>query len=68
MLAMPTLEQLAALPPYFRKTIPEDYRDAMGQHEHCWYMALYDSGGTLRDVRFDHAYYQSRQSGAFALR
>ena len=41
---MPTVEQLAALPTYLRKTIPPEYKDAMGHMNIRWYMALYDDG------------------------
>jgi acyl-CoA thioester hydrolase len=69
MIAMPTVEQLADLPRYLRKTIPPDYKDAMGHMNIRWYMALYDEAEWDFFTAFgmDNDYYQARHSGGFAL-
>jgi acyl-CoA thioester hydrolase len=69
MIAMPTTEQLETLPLYLRKTIPPEYRDAMGHMNIRWYMALYDDAEWDFFAAFglDNDYYQTQHSGAFSL-
>ena len=66
---MPTVEQLAALPAYLRKTIPPEYKDAMGHMNIRWYMALYDDAEWDFFAAFglDNDYYQTQHAGGFAL-
>ncbi len=69
MITMPTLEQLAALPQHLRKTIPPEYKDAMGHMNIRWYMALYDDAewDFFASFGMDNDYYQREHSGAFSL-
>lgn len=64
------MDQLQALPLYYRKTIPEDYIDAMGHMNVRWYMALYDQATWtfFETIGMTSDYLQSSQAGAFALR
>jgi acyl-CoA thioester hydrolase len=66
---MPTLEELAKLPLYLRKTIPPKYRDAMGHMNIRWYMALYDDAewDFFSAFGLDNEYYQTQHSGGFSL-
>ena len=65
-----TLQQLQALPVYYRETIPADYLDAMGHMNVRWYMALFDQAtwSFFETIQLTADYIQRYHAGAFALR
>ncbi len=61
---------LLSLPVFHRKTIPESYLDVMGHMNIRWYVALFDEAAWEFFASFgmDVPYYQTMDSGAFALK
>ena len=66
---LPTLEQIAELPPLHRATIPTEYLDEMGHMNVMWYTYLF--GQAVREmligVGFNRQYVETNQAGTFAL-
>lgn len=65
-----TLDQLSALPLYYRQTIPETYMDAMGHMNVRWYMTLFDEATWrfFEDLGLTATYFETHHAGGFALR
>lgn len=65
-----TVEQIRALPLYYRGTIPAEYLDTMGHMNVRWYMALYDEATwhLFEALGMTVDYFQTDHAGAFALR
>jgi acyl-CoA thioester hydrolase len=60
---------LASLPITFEQTIPESYLDSMGHMNVMWYTSLFAhaTGGVFKLVGMDRTYFQTHQTGSFAL-
>jgi acyl-CoA thioester hydrolase len=67
---MISIQQLEALPLFYRTTIPESYLDAMGHMNVRWYMAVFDEAAWkfFASVGMDQTYYENHHGGGFALK
>ncbi len=64
------LQNIQALPVFYRISIPTDYLDVMGHMNVRWYMALFDSASWkfFETFGMDEYYYLNQQGGGFALK
>lgn len=65
--SMPSVQQIETLPLFLRKTIPPEYRDAMGHMNIRYYMALYDEAewDFFSAFGMDDDYYRGSNQGGF---
>lgn len=63
------LEKITALPPVYRTTIPEEYRDENGHMNVRWYLYIFDEAGypLVDSVGLTPEYHQQHGTGGFDL-